>query len=99
MAFSTPNLTKEQVTVLAFHFPIGETYFFRDPKAGSAEDEKFSGTSSPRRAETTSTCVCGVPVVAGEKSRYSMAMVLRRLVHDIRKLDIKILAPTSIPPS
>ncbi len=45
-------LTKNQIAVLAYHFTIGETYFFRDPKVWEVlEDDILWDLVRRRRSE------------------------------------------------
>jgi len=96
---ATEVLTKEQITVLAYHFTIGETYFFRDPKVWEVlEDEILWDLVRRRRAEGNKTLrLWSAGCCTGEEP-YSMAMVLKRLIHDIDTWHVTIYG-TDINPA
>jgi chemotaxis protein methyltransferase CheR len=96
---NTSTLTKDQVAILAFHFTIGETYFFRDPKVWEVlEDEILWDLVRRRRAEGNRTLrLWSAGCCTGEEP-YSMAMVLKRLIHDIDSWNITVFG-TDLNPS
>jgi chemotaxis protein methyltransferase CheR len=96
---TTEVLTKEQITVLAYHFTIGETYFFRDPKVWEVlEDEVLWDLVRRRRNEGNKTLrLWSAGCCTGEEP-YSMAMVLKRLIHDLETWHVTIYG-TDINPA
>ena len=77
------TLTQDQINVIAYHYTIGETYFFRDPKAFEVlEDELRWLISRRRRANNKYLHLWSAGCCTGEEP-YSLAMLLRRILPDI----------------
>ena len=93
---STP-ITANQIEILASHLTIGETYFFRDAVQIEALDQcVFPELIRSRRALGRSLRIWSAGCSSGEES-YSIAILLSRLIPDIRDWNITILA-TDINP-
>lgn len=85
-------LTDERLDALARHLTIGETYFFRHPEVFSVLEESvipaFLAERSRERKQASFWCAgCST----GEEA-YSLAILLHRLIPDIRNWRIDILA-------
>jgi chemotaxis protein methyltransferase CheR len=91
-------LTKSQVETLASHLTVGETYFFRDTQCFTVlEGHVFPELIRKRRDTGRSLRVWSAGCATGEEP-YSLAMLLARMMPDIRDWNITILA-TDINPS
>jgi chemotaxis protein methyltransferase CheR len=90
-------LTQDQINVIAFHYTIGETYFFRDPKVFEVlEDELRWLISRRRRNNNKFLHFWSAGCCTGEEP-YSLAMMLRRILPDIDTWHISIIG-TDINP-
>jgi chemotaxis protein methyltransferase CheR len=91
-ALLSAPLTQTQLEVLASHLTVGETYFFRDKKCFEALEEYIlpellrSRRGSEQRLRIWSAGCC-----TGEEP-YSVAMLLDRLIPDIEKWNVTLLA-------
>lgn len=90
-------LNKNQIEILASHLTVGETYFFRDKKCFEILETKIlpeiiqSRRQSGKRLRIWSAGCC-----TGEEP-YSLAILLHRLIPDIKEWNITLLA-TDINP-
>jgi chemotaxis protein methyltransferase CheR len=90
-------LTRNQIEVLAGHLSVGETYFFREKRSFEALEEhilpqllRARGDAGLRLRIWSAGCCTG-------EEPYSIAMLLDRLIPDLEKWNITILA-TDINP-
>lgn len=91
-------LTKKQIEVLASHLTVGETYFFRDKNSFEIleshilpELTRSRGTDERRLRVWSAGCATG-------EEPYSIAILISRVVSDLRDRNITILA-TDINPT
>lgn len=85
-------LSKNQIDVVAYHFTVGETYFFRDSKIFEVlEDEVLWKLIRERRNTSKHLRFWSAACCTGEEP-YSLAMLLRRLLSDIDSWQVSILA-------
>jgi chemotaxis protein methyltransferase CheR len=90
-------LTQDQINVIAYHYTIGETYFFRDPKVFEVlEDELRWLISRRRRNNSKYLHLWSAGCCTGEEP-YSLAMMLKRILPDIDTWHISIVG-TDINP-
>jgi chemotaxis protein methyltransferase CheR len=90
-------LTEEQIHTLSYHLTIGETYFFRDPKAFEVlEDEVLAKLIRQRRNSSKYLRIWSAGCCTGEEP-YSIAIMLKRMLPDIQSWRISILG-TDINP-
>jgi chemotaxis protein methyltransferase CheR len=61
-------LTKEQIHTLSYHLTIGETYFFRDPKAFEILEDQILAALIRQGATRAGSCASGAPGAAQAKS-------------------------------
>ena len=93
---STP-LSVPQIESLAAHLTVGETYFFRDKGSFQALEENILPTLiAARRDAGKSLRIWSAGCSTGEEP-YSVAILLRRMLHDLKEWNITILA-TDINP-
>ena len=91
-------LTRNQIEILAGRLTVGETYFFRDKRSFEILEERIipellrARAASERRLRIWSAGCC-----TGEEP-YSIAILLARMIPDLRDWNISILA-TDIHPS
>ena len=91
------TLSRRQTEVLASHLTVGETYFFRDtPLFKVMEEEILPGIVSRCRAGDRHLRIWSAGCASGEEA-YSIAIVLHKLIPDIKDWNITILA-TDINP-
>jgi len=84
-------LTKEQIHTLSYHLTIGETYFFRDPRAFEIlEDEVLTKLIRLRRDTGKYLRLWSAGCCTGEEP-YSIAMLLARMLDDLQSWRISIL--------
>ncbi|MGB7541433.1 MAG: CheR family methyltransferase [Burkholderiales bacterium] len=90
-------LTRNQIEILAGHLSVGETYFFREKRSFEALEEhivpqllRARGDAGLRLRIWSAGCCTG-------EEPYSIAMLLDRLIPDLEKWSITILA-TDISP-
>ncbi len=90
-------LTKAQIEILASHLTIGETYFFRDKKYFEVLESNILPKliESRRRKEKRIRIWCA-GCCTGEEP-YSIAILLHKLIHDLKDWNITISA-TDINP-
>jgi chemotaxis protein methyltransferase CheR len=90
-------MTKLQIEILASHLTVGETYFFRDKKSFDLlESRIFPALIQNRRNTGRQLRIWSAGCATGEEA-YSIAILLRRLIQDIKEWNIMILA-TDINP-
>jgi len=91
------TLTEEQITTLANHLTIGETYFFRDPKTFSEmETAILPALINERRSSGKHLRLWSAACCTGEEP-YSYAMLLNELLPDLPNWNLSILG-TDINP-
>jgi chemotaxis protein methyltransferase CheR len=91
------SLSEDQIHTLSYHLTIGETYFFRDPRAFEVlEDEVLAKLIKERRVSARYLRAWSAGCCTGEEP-YSLAMLFRRLIGDIESWRISILG-TDINP-
>ena len=84
-------LKKEQIERLAAHLTVGETYFFRDPASFEALEHSVLPELLRSRHELKRIRIWSAGCSTGEEA-YSIAILLTRIVPDIRSWNISILA-------
>jgi len=84
-------LEKKQIERLAAHLTVGETYFFRDPSTFDALERTVLPALLEARQEHKRIRVWSAGCSTGEEP-YSIAMLLDRVVPDIKTWNISILA-------
>ena len=90
-------LTKGQIELLASHLTIGETYFYREPRSFKVLEQSIlpelihSRRKTEKRLRIWSAGCC-----TGEEP-YSIAILLNKLIPDLKEWNITILA-TDINP-
>ncbi|MHB8581246.1 MAG: CheR family methyltransferase [Ignavibacteriaceae bacterium] len=95
--FLTNHINKNQIEILASHLTIGETYFFRDIKYFEIlEEEILPKLISSRRKSDKRIRIWSAGCSSGEES-YSIAMLLNKMIPDLKEWNITILA-TDINP-
>lgn len=93
----TSSLARPQLEVLASHLTVGETYFFREPKSFDAvEQNVLKKLIDGRRRKEQRIRIWSAGCASGEEP-YSLAILLHRLLPDIRDWNVSILA-TDINP-
>jgi len=90
-------LTRNQVEILASHLTVGETYFFREKRSFEIlEEHILPGLISSRRGSEKRLRIWSAGCATGEES-YSIAILLSRVIPDLKDWSITILA-TDINP-
>ncbi|MCM0083290.1 tetratricopeptide repeat protein [Geomonas sp. Red32] len=85
-------LNRQQVEVLAGYLTIGETYFFRDPRTlDVAQKELFPPLIAARRWRQRRLRIWSAGCSSGEEP-YTLAILLDRMLPDIARWNITILA-------
>jgi chemotaxis protein methyltransferase CheR len=86
------QLSKSQLETLASSLTIGETYFFRESKSFDAlETRILPPLISSRRGEGKRLRIWSAGCSTGEEA-YSIAILLHKLIADLQKWNITILA-------
>ncbi len=86
------QFTKEQEEILAGHLTIGETYFFREQKSFEIlENRILPDLIASRRGREQRLRIWSAGCSTGEEP-YSLAILLSRLIPDLREWQITILA-------
>lgn len=85
------RLSREQIELLADFLTVGETYFFRDPKAFSVLEYEILPPLIQSRQDSRFLRIWCAACCTGEEP-YSVAMILKKLIPDIGSWRIKILA-------
>lgn len=83
-------LNKKQIEVLAYHLTIGETYFFRDQKAFSILEAEILPQIIEKHQKDKQIRIWSAASCTGEEP-YSIAILLSRLISDIKNWKITIL--------
>ena len=90
-------LSKNQIEILADHLTVGETYFFRESESFKILEKRvFSELINSRRGHDQRLRVWSAGCCTGEEP-YSVAILLSRMIPDLRDWDVTILA-TDISP-
>ncbi len=90
-------LTRRQTEILASHLTVGETYFFREQKSIAVLEESiFPELIRTRHTAERSLRIWSAGCCTGEEP-YSIAILLDKLIPDLRHWNITILA-TDINP-
>lgn len=89
-------LSREHIERLAFHLTVGETYFLRDPDSFRTLEQRILPQLIAARAQSRRIRVWSAGCSTGEEA-YSIAILLKRLVPDIKDWNVSILA-TDINP-
>jgi chemotaxis protein methyltransferase CheR len=91
------QLMKQEIEILASHLTIGETYFFRDKKSFEVlEKDILPGFILSRMGNEKRLRIWSAGCATGEEP-YSIAILLNRMIPDIKDWNITILA-TDINP-
>jgi chemotaxis protein methyltransferase CheR len=86
------QFAKEQEEILAGHLTIGETYFFREQKSFDVlENRILPDLIASRRGREQRLRIWSAGCSTGEEP-YSLAILLSRLIPDLREWQITILA-------
>jgi len=89
---------KGQIEILASHLTVGETYFFREKNTFSAlEEHIFPDLIRSRRRDQRRLRIWSAGCATGEEP-YSVAILLHKLIPNLRDWNVTILA-TDINPS
>lgn len=94
--FMSSTLTQSQVEILASHLTTGETYFFRDKIFTVIEEHILPELINSRRKSEQRLRIWSAGCCTGEEP-YSIAIVLSKMIHNIKNWNITILA-TDINP-
>lgn len=90
-------LSQSQIKALASHLTIGETYFFRDKRVFEIlESHVFSELIKSRRGREQGLRIWSAACSSGEEP-YSVAILLARILPDLKDWNVSILA-TDISP-
>lgn len=90
-------LTRAQIEMLASHLTVGETYFFREKRSLDILEQQILPELLRARAQTEKHLrIWSAGCCSGEEP-YSIAMLLDRLIPDLEKWNVTILA-TDINP-
>lgn len=90
-------LTRAQIEMLASHLTVGETYFFREKRSLDILEQQILPELLRTRAQTEKHLrIWSAGCCTGEEP-YSIAMLLDRLIPDLEKWNVTILA-TDINP-
>jgi len=90
-------LTRSQIEILASHLTVGETYFFREKKIfGILEERILPELISSRREGDKRLRIWSAGCATGEEA-YSIAILLNKMLPDLKNWNITILA-TDINP-
>ena len=93
----TAPLTRTQIEGLASHLTVGETYFFREKRSLEILEQQILPELLRTRAQTEKHLrIWSAGCCTGEEP-YSIAMLLDRLIPDLEKWNVTILA-TDINP-
>lgn len=83
-------LNKEQLAVLTFHLTVGETYFFRDGYLFEALEKSIFPALFKQHHKDRKLRIWSAGCCTGEET-YSLAMLLHRLLPDLKKWDITLI--------
>ena len=94
---TTSSLTKRDIEILASHLTVGETYLFRDKRSFEVlEREILPGLIQSRDGGEKRLRIWSAGCSTGEEP-YSIAILLNRMISDLKDWNITILA-TDINP-
>lgn len=94
---TSTSLTKQQIEILASHLTVGETYFFREKQTFEfLEEHVLPEILNSRRESNQRLRIWSAGCCTGEEP-YSIAVLLHRLIPDLTRWNITILA-TDINP-
>ncbi|ABC76568.1 CheR family methyltransferase [Syntrophus aciditrophicus] len=85
------KLTQRQIETLASHLTVGETYFFRETASLEALEKYILPELIESRRSTRSLRVWSAGCATGEEP-YTIAIMLSRLIPDISKWQVTLLA-------
>lgn len=92
-------LARNQIEILASHLTVGETYFFREQKSFEIlEEQIFPELIRTRRRGEQSLRIWSAGCCTGEEP-YSIAMLLRKMIPNLKDWNISILATDLNPRS
>jgi chemotaxis protein methyltransferase CheR len=92
-------LARNQIEILASHLTVGETYFFREQKSFEIlEEHLFPELIRTRRRGEQSLRIWSAGCCTGEEP-YSIAMLLSKMIPDLKDWNITILATDLNPRS
>ncbi len=91
------NLKREEIEVLASHLTVGETYFFRDRKTFEILEHNILPELILSRQESEKILRIWVPGCSTGEEPYSIAILLNKIIPDMKDWGITILA-TDINP-
>lgn len=83
-------IDKEKLDVLTLHLTIGETYFFRDRQLFATLEQQIIPDILRRRQKDRLLRIWSVGCCTGEEP-YSIAILLHRLIPDLKKWNVSIL--------
>lgn len=86
------SLTKEDISILANHLTIGETYFFRHKRIFEALENNILRDLIASRKGKVQRLRIWVVGCATEEEPYSVAMLIDTLIQNTKDWDITILA-------
>ena len=90
-------LTREQIEMLASHLTVAETYFWREPQVFEAlRDQILPALIHQREQSNKRLRIWSAGCATGEEA-YSITIVLRQLIPDLKNWNITLLA-TDINP-
>ena len=93
----SPSVKREQIEILASFLTVGESYFFRDERSfGVLEQHILPKWIDSRRNEKRRLRIWSAGCATGEEP-YSIAILLTRMIPDLKDWEISILA-TDINP-
>ncbi len=84
------SLNNKQISVLAYHLTIGETYFFRDEKTFKALESRVLPEIFKRHEKDKSIRIWSAGCCTGEEP-YSIAMLLHYMRLDINEWNVHLL--------
>lgn len=91
-------LAREQIEILASHLTVGETYFFREKKTlAILDDYILPELISLRRQQGQLRLRLWTAGCASGEEAYTLAILLSRMIHDLKDWQVHILA-TDINP-
>ncbi|SMC39323.1 MCP methyltransferase, CheR-type [Desulfocicer vacuolatum DSM 3385] len=94
---TSSTLTKDQVGILARHFTVGETYFFRDKNVFNALEMHILPELIQMRRNTGKRLRFWSAGCATGEEPYSLAILLSKMIPDLNDWNVTILA-TDINP-
>ncbi len=89
--FLRSPMTRASVDLLSASLTIGETYFFRDKELFSALEEEILPRLIEERRESKTIRIWSAACASGEEI-YSVAILLKKLISDLKPWNITLLA-------